>query len=759
MSFPVEPWSVTELVFDPSALDERESVFALGNGRIGVRGSVDEGDPCGLPATYLAGLFEERDLHYPEGAYGQPATSQTVVSAPDPTPVRLFADGQPLTARDGRLRHHRRRLDLRAGTLHRVAEWALPRATLRLESTRLVSFAQPDVVATRHVLTATGGDVRVHVHAETCANHERPADPGDPRAATVLPRPLRGELHEAGDGIGVLVHRTHRSLRRVGVAVAFDTGVAWETAPDLLRASITAVVRPGKPLAFTRFAALTCASEQPVPHVRAHVRAAAATARSTGWDSLAEAQRAYLDAYWRDADVEVGGDPALQQSVRFGLFHVLQAAAHTGVGPIPAKGLTGNGYDGHIMWDTESYVLPVLTYLRPDAARDALLWRHRTLPAAVDRARQLHFDGAAFPWRTIDGRECSGYFPAGAAALHVNADIADAVRRYRQATGDEAFMRAAGAELLTETARLWLSAGHFDDRGAFHIDGVTGPDEYSALGNDNVYTNLMAARNLRAAAEHATGDEAQRWLDAAASVHLPFDAKRGVHQQHAGFTKLAEWDFAGTARDRYPLLLHHPYLQLYRKQVVKQADLVLAMQRDPDAFTGEQKARNFAYYERRTVRDSSLSAAPQAVIAAEVGHLERAYAYLMESARQDLHNVDDKSRNGLHMASLAGVWTVLVAGFGGFRDGRGRLDFAPRLPRQIPHLAFTLIVRGIRLRVRVTHVDATYSVDRQALDVHHHGAATTVAAGRPQKLPIPPPPPVEALPEPPKPIARGAGPS
>ena len=294
----------------------------------------------------------------------------------------------------------------------------------------------------------------------------------------------------------------------------------------------------------------------------------------------------------------------------------------------------------------------MLTYTAPRAAADALRWRHSTLDLARDRAAQLGLAGAAFPWRTIRGHECSGYWPAGTAAFHIGADIADAVVRYQHAADDEPFEREVGIELLVETARLWRSLGHHDAQGRFRIDGVTGPDEYSAIADNNVYTNLMAQRNLRAAADAvgrhprraaelgADFEEAATWRHAAESMIVLWDDDLGVHPQSEGFTDHQTWDFAATDASQYPLLLHFPYFDLYRKQVVKQADLVLALHACGDAFTDEEKARDFAYYEALTVRDSSLSACTQAVVAAEVGHLELAYDYFGEAALMDLHDLE-----------------------------------------------------------------------------------------------------------------------
>ena len=399
--------------------------------------------------------------------------------------------------------------------------------------------------------------------------------------------------------------------------------------------------------------------------LRDQAAAALTGARFAGWDGLLEQQRAYLDEFWDAADVEVEGDPVLQQAVRFALFQVLQAGARAERRPVPGKGLTGPGYDGHAFWDTEGFVLPVLTYTVPEAAADALRWRHSILDQARERASTLGLQGAAFPWRTIHGEECSAYWPAGTAALHLNACIAYAVERYRVVAGEESLERECGVELLVQTARLWCSAGHHDQDGAWHLDGVTGPDEYSSVADDNVFTNLMAARNLHAAARACdrqpdladrlgvTRAELDRWRTAADAVHVPYDERLGVHPQSEGFTRYGSWDFEAS-RGRSPLLMHAPYFQLYRKQVIKQADLVLAMHWCSEAFSDEQKARNVDYYERITLRDSSLSACTQAVMCAEVGHLELAHDYAHEAALVDLRDTHSNTRDGLHLASLAG---------------------------------------------------------------------------------------------------------
>jgi alpha,alpha-trehalose phosphorylase len=754
------PWLVRETRLDLDVLAQSESVFALGNGHLGLRGNLDEGEPGAVPGTYLDGLYELRPLPYAEAGYGYPESGQTVVNVTDGKLLRLTVGDELFDVRYGQLRVHERTLDLRAGTLTRKVEWVSPTgAAVRITSQRLVSFAQRGVAAIHYEVEPLESTARLVVQSELVANQPQPERSTDPRAAAALRAPLVGELafaHEAGV---LLVHRVAASGLRMAAAMSHVIDGPQNTThetyadEDLGGVTVASDVDAGERLSVIKLLAYGWSGHRSSDSVRAQVGGTLAEARHTGWDGLLAAQRSYLDDFWSRADVELDGDPELQLAVRFALFQTLQAGARAEGRPIPAKGLTGPGYDGHAFWDTESFVLPVLTYTAPAAARDALRWRHATLDQARARARQLGHAGAAFPWRTINGDECSAYWPAGTAAVHINADIAEAVRRYCAATGDADFERAVGLEVLVETARLWSSLGHRDVRGGFRIDGVTGPDEYSALADNNVYTNLMAARNLLSAADasdrHADraaqlgvdAKEIAAWREAADHVVVPYDAELDVHAQAEGFTSYAPWDFAATGPDRYPLLLHYPYFELYRRQVVKQADLVLALYACGDRFAPEEKARDFAYYEALTVRDSSLSACVQAIVAAETGHLDLAYDYFGEAALMDLDDLERNVRDGVHIASLAGAWLVVVAGFGGFRDHDGSLTFAPRLPGQLQRLSFRLTVRGTSLGVEVTADAATYTVrSGEPLEIEHHGTPARVSVEEPATLPIPPAP-------------------
>jgi alpha,alpha-trehalose phosphorylase len=445
-------------------------------------------------------------------------------------------------------------------------------------------------------------------------------------------------------------------------------------------------------------------------------------------------QEEWLSAFWERSDVQIGGRDDLQQATRWCLFQLAQASARADGTGVPAKGVSGSGYSGHYFWDTEIYVLPFLTYTSPQWARNALRARVHMLPAARRRAAQLNEAGALFPWRTINGEEASAYYAAGTAQYHINADVSFALGKYVRATGDEEFLRREGADVAVETARLWATLGFWrgsrvvEENGAgdgiqtFHIHGVTGPDEYTTVVNDNLYTNVMARYNLRYAARivreiaadfpedyaqlvERTGlgfDEAESWEHAAEAMFIPYSDALGIHPQDSLFLEREVWDLANTPDSQRPLLLHFHPLVIYRFQVLKQADVVLALFLQGNHFTPEEKRADFDYYDPLTTGDSTLSAVVQSILAAEVGYQELAQEYFEQSLFVDLHDLHHNAADGVHVASAGGVWTALVCGFGGMRDYAGELSFDPRLPADWPSLSFPLQWQGSAMQVTVT---------------------------------------------------------
>jgi alpha,alpha-trehalose phosphorylase len=757
--FPVEAWHLREIGLDTNMLAQSESLFALSNGHIGLRGNLDEGDPAGLPGTYLNSFYESRPLPYAEAGYGYPESGQSIVNVTDGKLIRLLVEDEPFDLRYGDVRHHERILDLRGGFLHRVVEWIAPSGRIiKVRSTRMVSLTQRAIVAIDYEVEAVGLPTRVVIQSELVANEETPKMSDDPRVAAVLGNPLEAEEHSLSDMRAMLIHHTRASKLRMAAVmdhvVHGPKGWGMEAAvhEDWARIMVGTTLQPGEKLRLTKYVAYGWSSQRSMPALRDQVDGALTAAMRAGWDQLIADQRAALDLFWQGADVEIDGDPDVQQAVRVALFHVFQAAARAEQRAIAAKGLTGPGYDGHAFWDTESFVLPLLSATAPHAAADALRWRLSTIDLARERAQTLHLRGAAFPWRTIRGQECSAYWPAGTAAVHINADIAVAAMRHVRWTGDQEFERDVALPLLVETARLWHSLGYEGEDERFHLDGVTGPDEYSAIVDDNTYTNLMAAENLTCAVEvsrrHAGAaaaldvedQEIARWERAASTMAVSWDTVHDIPAQDRTYNQHERGNFQ-TAFDlkQYPLLLHVPYFTLYRKQVSKQADLVLAMHWCGNQFTADQKARAFEYYEAVTVRDSSLSACTQAVIAAEVGQLELARDYLAEAAFMDLHDIESNTGDGLHIASLAGAWIAIVAGLGGMRDHGGQLSFRPQLPPALTGLRFRLRWRDALIRVEVTPDNATYSIEDGAhagVDLVHEGTAFTVRTGAPVTLSI-----------------------
>jgi len=691
--FPVDPWRFIE-VLSGDAPPAPDTVFTVANGFVGLQGTREE--DAASPSCFVNGFYETWPLHYPETAYGLAKDGQAMQPVPNPAQVGVTVNGERLG--DARPHEQRRVLDMAAGVMTRETVWQAAAGTVRVQARRLVSLTRRGLVLSQ-ITIAADAPVRLDLtHGLALPGVAQSTEVKDPRGGSVADHQLvEAAARLEGDRLAMdLV--TPRAGRCLSVTV--DHRLEGADAPGVTNGASTSW---SADLAAGQAVTLTIAAW----YEMGAASAALDDAVALGWDALAAEQKGWLDAFWSRADIVVD-DQRLQQAIRWNLFQAIQASARADGQGIGAKGQSGTGYDGHYFWDMEMYVLPLLTYTAPDIARGALEFRRRTLPEAIERARELHLEGACYPWRTIDGHEASAYYEAGTAQFHINADVAHALTRYVAATGDDDFMRQGGLAMLAETARLWASRGFWGDDGAFHIHYVTGPDEYTALVNDNVYTNLMARENLLAAAEaveHWGGVEVApeavaEWRRIARGIFIAYDERRGVHPQDAGFLQLERWDLAAIPKENFPLLLHYHPLTIYRHQVIKQADVVLAQVLCPGDFTPAQKRANFAYYDPLTTGDSTLSAVPQAIAAAEVGRLDLAAHYLDKAAFVDLADLHHNTSYGVHLAVAAGIWSALVLGFGGLRDA-GSLSLWPRLPEGWGRLEFALLWRGSLLRVAV----------------------------------------------------------
>ena len=747
--FPPDEWQMVEARFSPQHVGRAETIFALSNGYLGIRGTFEEGRPALSPGTFVNGFHETWPIVHAEEAFGLARTGQTIVNVPDATVLKLHVDDEPLYLPTARMTEYRRVLDMRAGTLTRELLWSTPAGKhVRVRSQRLVSFEHRHLAAISYEVTMLDHAAAIVVSSQVRNREDEPQDEAigtgdmtDPRLAKRFPhRVLNAVVREASGNRLLLGYRTTNSHMTLGVGVEHivETDATHRTSSsledDLGRVVVTIDAQPNVPVKITKY--VTYQSSREVPAVELVDRCGRTLDRADliGFDGLAHAQRKHLDRFWDRADVQVdneGDATRIQQAIRWNIYQLAQASWRAEGSGIPAKGLTGQAYEGHFFWDTEVYVLPFLAYTQPRIARNLLRFRHSMLPRAREIARNLNQRGALFPWRTINGEEASAYYQAGTAQYHINADIAYAIRKYLDVRGDLDFLVEVGGEMLIETARLWEDLGFYGDDGRFHIHGVTGPDEYTTVVNDNAYTNLMARLNLNFAAaavrslqtERPDGyealaaevgladDEVARWERAAETMYVPFDAERQINPQDESFLDREVWDLENTPPDRFPLLLNYHPLVIYRYQVIKQADVVLAMFLVGNEFSDDEKRRNFDYYDPLTTGDSSLAACVQSIVAAEIGNLPKAVEYFDYALMMDLGDIAGNVSDGVHVASAGGVWMALVLGFGGVRDFDGLLSFDPHLPDSWGRLAFSLRFRDRQLRVTISADEERYQID------------------------------------------------
>jgi alpha,alpha-trehalose phosphorylase len=585
----------------------------------------------------------------------------------------------------------------------------------------LLDAAAPVVVSSQ-LLNRQDGEDEYHVKDAALGEGKDPR-----RARKFSQRVLQPQLQREDGNEIVLGYRCANSRMTLacGTRHHIDTScqvdVTTHVGADLAKTVFTVRATPGDPIKITKLVSYHSSIGVPAVELADRCSRTLERAEVDGIEQVVDDQRAWLDEFWTSADIELHGDDRAQQALRWNLYHLAQASARTQEQGIAAKGVTGGGYDGHYFWDTEVYVAPFLAYTMPEAARKVVRFRWQLLDAARQRAREMSQVGALYPWRTINGEEASAYYAAGTAQYHINAAVVLALRRYLEASGDIDFLSHEGAEILVETARLWADLGFYAQNGGrtFHIHRVTGPDEYTTVVNDNFYTNVMARFNLRYAARtvrflsewnpeafeslvRSTDLELQElddWDAAADAMFIPFDDELGINPQDSEFLELEPWDWETTPPEDFPLLLHYHPLVIYRHQVLKQADVVLAMFLRSERFPVDQKRRNFDFYDPITTGDSSLSSCVQAVVAAEVGYDALAFEYFNRSLYLDLADSHRNTAQGVHVANAGGVWAGIVHGFAGMVEQGNHIEFTPRLPAAWDSLRFRLRRHGSFLQI------------------------------------------------------------
>ncbi len=747
--FPVDPWRLIETSTSLEDPGLTETLFSVANGYLGMRGNPEEGRPAFAHGTFVNGFHETWPIKHAENAFGFAKTGQTIVNAPDAKVMKIYVDDEPLTFGTADLEAYERTLDFRDGILRRSLIWRTPSGKrVKIDSTRMVSMTQRHLAVLTLEVTMLSGSAPIVISSQLLnrqdgrddLHHSNPsaAQGSDPRkAAAFEERVLLPQMSYANDERMLLGYQAARSGMTIAVAADHHLSTSDEV-ETLVRADedrtkmvFRVDATEGTRLRLDKIVGYHTSRGVPVRELSDRCDRTLDRAKRMGVPRLMDEQRQWWDEFWASADVEVEGTGphlrAMQQAIRFNLFSVAQASARSdGIG-VPAKGVTGSGYEGHYFWDTEIYVVPFLTYTQPALARNVLHFRSMMLPAARERASELAVSGALFPWRTINGEEASAYYAAGSAQVHIDADVVYAMTKYVAATGDLGFLIREGIDVLVETSRMWADLGFWRQPAgggeeSFHIHGVTGPDEYTTVVNNNLFTNVMARYNLEQAVAsvrlikqiapaeytqivgrlHLTDDEVTEWERCAASMQIPYDEGLGIHPQDDLFLEREVWDLPNTPPELRPLLLHYHPLVIYRFQVLKQADVVLALFLQGDRFTLDAKRADFEYYDPITTGDSTLSAVVQSIIAAEVGYHEVALNYFLDALYVDLANLHGNTIDGMHIASTGGVWSALVFGFGGMRDFGDQLSFDPRLPVEWDALSYKVRWRGNRLAVRVT---------------------------------------------------------
>lgn len=711
-------WSITSEQRQLEHLLNEESLFFTGNGYIGVRGNFEEGYFEGaktIRGTYLNAFHDVIDIPYGEKLYGFPDTQQKLLNTIDAQTIRIGlvegAHEEWFSLFSGEVLSYERKLHMKKGYTERMIHWRSPSGKeIKLRFQRLVSFSHKELFIQEVTIEPVQFAGTVKIVSTVNGDVSNFVDNSDPRVASGHAKRLNVTgVYMENEQMAVEVE-TYRSKLKSVCAVTYGLSVDHHVTHQRSEVAVDSLFafELTQPVVFTKRNVYTDTLRYEQPK-----SAALAIQADLGAMSFTEAlqqQEAYMDNFWRHADVQIEGDEQLQEGIRFNLYHLLQSAGTDKYSSIAAKGLSGEGYEGHYFWDTEIYIFPIFLLTNPEIAKKLLVYRHTILDGARQRAKEMgHRQGALFPWRTISGTECSSFFPAGTAQYHISADIAYSYVQYYLVTKDMSFMKDYGAEILFETARLWMDVGHYQD-GQFKIDGITGPDEYTCIVNNNYYTNIMAKYNLRWAArayqllsqdapealaslQQSIGlveSEVGEWEQAALDMYLPYDEALNINPQDDTFLQKAVWDFENTPAEHYPLLLHYHPLTLYRYQVCKQADTVLAHFLLEDEQDLSVIKDSFDYYEKITTHDSSLSSCVFSIVASKIGYQDKAYDYFIETARLDLDNTHGNTKDGLHMANMGGTWMAIVYGFAGLRIKEEGISFAPSIPKKWSSYTFTI---------------------------------------------------------------------
>ncbi len=714
-----------ENIQNQEALLLGETIFHNANGYIGVRGAYEEGYPedfTSIRGQYINAFYDITDMKQAEALCGLIEKKQTMINVADTQGVEIYLGNERFSMFQGTIKKAKRAVDLKKGVTLRQIEWVSPEGKeVTLQFRRMTSFVKLPLFLQEISLTCHNYQGEVHLVSTHCGEVQNFCDPSDPRVAGESTQYLFADKPWCRKDISLISAQTSRSGLSVCSGVGHVAPAGFEK--NILIKEKEAVHKiigtcgKDEPLKFYKYSWFSDSVRWEYPEEETEKKLKKVMMQPV--EELYGEQEEYLSDYWEESNLEIEGDEELNSAVHYNQYALLQSVGKDCHSNMAAKGLSGEGYEGHFFWDTEMYAIPCFTITRPEIAKTLISFRYGTLDQARENAKKLgHKKGALYPWRTINGEECSGYFPSGTAAYHISGDIAYSVAAYYLATNDVEFLCGQGAEIILETARLWVDTGSCVN-GQFHIQNVTGPDEYTCMVDNNYYTNLLAKYNLEWAVKckellmaegkwetlskkiNLLPEEIQEFKKAAGEMYLPYDKELDINPQDDSFLKKKKWDFTNTPKENYPLLLHYHPLALYRKQVCKQADTVLAHFILEDYQKLSTIRNSFLYYEGVTTHDSSLSTCIFSIMAAKLSMVEKAYDYFGESAKLDLFNTHKNTKDGIHTANMAGNYMAIIYGFAGLRIKESGLYLSPCIPGKWKSYQFRFQYQETRLEARV----------------------------------------------------------
>jgi len=747
----VSLWHISEDTFDPRKLHSRETIYTIGNGYFGTRGTFEEGFPRAAPGTLLFGVFDKI-----------PIGKEELANAPDWLTINLFVNGERFRLDTGKILDYQRTLDMQDGILRRTVRWESPRGVrIRVTSERFASLADEHVGAIRYSVTAEdqpAPDKHIDVFLWAALNmavgnddllHWEPVEQRwhgeliwlhtQTRHSTVQLVQTMSFTSQECDFQKELIRsdiepsiRLYKDLalgetmtaeKLVVMYTSRDGADTLQTALEHHHKILQSSVSPSEP--DKQYTLLVEGTRQVKPCVQVHP-----------YETLLAQHKQAWHRYWQLSDIIIEGDDKAQQAIRYNLYQLrISASLHDSRYSIAAKGLTGFGYRGHVFHDTEVFILPYFTYVHPGIARNLLLYRYRLLPGARAKAKHNGYEGAQFPWEsTLDGGEAtpdaivhpeSGELIAirnGPLELHITASVAYAFWKYWHVTGDDAFMRDYGAELLLSTAEFWASRVEWNpEHEDYEINNVIGPDEWHEGDNNNAYTNYMARWNIQTAidalywlqstapakarelAQQLDLDEQRlaHWHDVAAHMHIPQDSHTGLFEQFDGFFQLEPLDqekFKGRTTSYQGLLGVNPIM---RYRIIKQADVLMLLTVMDHEFDLKTKRVNWDYYFPITDHDygSSLTPAFHVILACELGLVQTAYDMFMKGALVDLEDLRGNTADGIHEACAGAVWQAVVSGMAGLRFTDDGYTTTPCWPDGWTRLAFNCFHKGQQISI------------------------------------------------------------